>query len=180
LQVAALGSVPGAALFFSTYETMKGVIPRLHNYHYSSSQPLPDPVIHMSAAGVGEIVACLVRVPTEVIKQRYQAKLISQNDSLLSAITKIYQQNGILKGFYTGYLSTICREIPFSFIQFPLYEWMKVSLFLIVFLLPISSASLSAPCYFTFIFALSFFLPSFLFSFFLSFFLSFFAALLTT
>jgi solute carrier family 25 S-adenosylmethionine transporter 26 len=127
LQVAALGSVPGAALFFSTYETMKGVIPRFHNHYYSSRQPLPDPVVHMSAAGIGEIVACLVRVPTEVIKQRYQAKVISQNHSLIYAIKKIYQQNGILKGFYTGYLSTICREIPFSFIQFPLYEWMKVN-----------------------------------------------------
>ena len=86
----------------------------------------PAPVIHMTAAGIGEIVACLVRVPTEVVKQRYQAKIIS-SDSLSQAIWQIYKSQGILKGFYTGYLSTIFREIPFSFIQFPLYEWMKVS-----------------------------------------------------
>merc|ERR1712039_1013448 len=30
-----------------------------------------------------------------------------------------------MKGFYTGYGSTICRGIPFSLIQFPLWEYLK-------------------------------------------------------
>ena len=30
-----------------------------------------------------------------------------------------------LKGFYRGYTSTILREIPFSIIQFPLWEFFK-------------------------------------------------------
>lgn len=29
------------------------------------------------------------------------------------------------KGFYTGYMTTVAREIPFSFIQFPMWERMK-------------------------------------------------------
>jgi solute carrier family 25 S-adenosylmethionine transporter 26 len=31
-----------------------------------------------------------------------------------------------LRGFYRGYWSMIAREIPFSFIQFPLWEGLKV------------------------------------------------------
>eukprot|EP01040_Poterioochromonas_malhamensis_P003815 gene3815-4075_t len=124
LRVAALGSVPGAAFFFSTYETMKHTIPVLHQTFSPHSAPLPEPVIHMTAAGIGELVACLVRVPTDVVKQRYQAKMI-QSNSLTEAIATIYRQEGLRKGFYTGYFSTILRELPFSFIQFPLYEWMK-------------------------------------------------------
>jgi solute carrier family 25 (mitochondrial S-adenosylmethionine transporter), member 26 len=27
--------------------------------------------------------------------------------------------------FQKGYASTVCREIPFSFIEFPLWEWLK-------------------------------------------------------
>ncbi len=30
-----------------------------------------------------------------------------------------------IKGFYAGYISFIMREIPFSGIQFPLYEMLK-------------------------------------------------------
>ena len=30
-----------------------------------------------------------------------------------------------LRGFYRGYLTTVAREIPFSLIQFPLWEYLK-------------------------------------------------------
>lgn len=30
-------------------------------------------------------------------------------------------------GFYTGYLTTVVREVPFALIQFPLYEQLKVT-----------------------------------------------------
>ncbi len=33
-----------------------------------------------------------------------------------------------LTGMYRGYLSTVVREIPFSLIQFPLWEYLKVHL----------------------------------------------------
>jgi solute carrier family 25 S-adenosylmethionine transporter 26 len=29
-------------------------------------------------------------------------------------------------GFFTGYVATVMREMPFSAIQFPLYEGMKL------------------------------------------------------
>ena len=36
----------------------------------------------------------------------------------------ILKEEGAL-GFYRGYLVTITREIPFSIIQFPLWEYLK-------------------------------------------------------
>ena len=30
-----------------------------------------------------------------------------------------------LGGFYAGYMTTVLREIPFSFIQFPIWEGLK-------------------------------------------------------
>ena len=32
------------------------------------------------------------------------------------------------KGLYRGYMTTVSREIPFSFIQYPLWEYLKVSM----------------------------------------------------
>ena len=66
-------------------------------------------------------VACLVRVPVEVVKQRRQAY---QHSSSLSIIRSTYYGEGAI-GFYRGYLSTVVREIPFSLIQFPLWEYLK-------------------------------------------------------
>src|SRR5277367_1024857 len=61
LPAVAIGSVPGAGIFFLTYDTIKTVLAP----HFSSSVP-----VHMYAASCGEIAACLIRVPVEVVKQR--------------------------------------------------------------------------------------------------------------
>lgn len=119
LGVAAVGSAPGAALFFSSYETAKAIIP-------CGVPSLPTPMVHMCAASFGEVVACLVRVPTEVVKQRYQAKVVDNSKSLISNIMNLIKTEGVFGGLYRGFGITIMREIPFAWIQFPLYEWMKV------------------------------------------------------
>jgi solute carrier family 25 S-adenosylmethionine transporter 26 len=46
--------------------------------------------------------------------------------SMFKAIKEIYSHKGI-KGFYVGYFSLIMREIPFSSIQFPFYEVLKLA-----------------------------------------------------
>ncbi|XP_013785216.1 S-adenosylmethionine mitochondrial carrier protein-like isoform X2 [Limulus polyphemus] len=114
LASAATGSAPNAAAFFCTYEMVKqlgrGWVPMSF-----------EPVIHMGAASCGEVVACLVRVPVEVVKQRAQTRPELNSWSVLKRTLKT---EGIF-GLYRGYLSTVIREIPFSLIQFPLWEVFK-------------------------------------------------------
>ena len=84
----------------------------------------------MLAASAGEIAACAVRVPTEVVKQRAQAK---QHRSSLAAFQAILAQRfqigrvGMMKELYRGWGITVSREVPFTVIQFPLWEAMKKS-----------------------------------------------------
>ncbi|KAK9761427.1 S-adenosylmethionine transporter [Basidiobolus ranarum] len=114
LSSAVIGSAPGAAAFFVTYETLKVAL--------TGNATNESPFVHMAAASGGEISACFVRVPTEVIKQRMQTNQFSTMSATVKALIKT---DGIL-GFYRGYLSTVVREIPFTCIQFPLYERLKV------------------------------------------------------
>ncbi|KAG9290213.1 hypothetical protein G9A89_022189 [Geosiphon pyriformis] len=115
LSSAIIGSAPGASAFFVTYEYFKGTL----------ELKFPEPkyfiLIHSAAGSAGEVAACVVRVPTEVIKQRMQTK---QYHSTPSAIRAILTHEGVL-GLYRGYLSTVSREIPFTCLQFPLYEYLK-------------------------------------------------------
>jgi len=82
----------------------------------------------MLAASLGEIAACAVRVPTEVIKQRAQAK---QHPSSLAALTFVLRQREVhgighvWRELYRGWGITVVREVPFTVIQFPLWEAMK-------------------------------------------------------
>uniref|UniRef100_A0A914YL24 S-adenosylmethionine mitochondrial carrier protein n=1 Tax=Panagrolaimus superbus TaxID=310955 RepID=A0A914YL24_9BILA len=106
----AVGSAPGAALFFTTY--------------YAGKQVLKTESAWGDAfrASFAEMIACLIRVPTEIIKQRAQASTSQKSLSMIAR--NIYKTNGFL-GFYRGYSTTIMREIPFSFIEFPIWEFLK-------------------------------------------------------
>ncbi|XP_023932372.1 S-adenosylmethionine mitochondrial carrier protein [Lingula anatina] len=113
----AVGSAPGSALFFVSYEAVKDSLGRrLETEHL-------QPAVHMTAAACGEVAGCLARVPTEVVKQRAQA---NPSARVLDIFRTTLQQEGI-RGLYRGYTTTVLREIPFSFIQFPLWEIMKKS-----------------------------------------------------
>jgi len=82
----------------------------------------------MAAASLGEIAACAVRVPTEVVKQRAQALQHSSSLRALTAILSLRSSlgtTGIFRELYRGWTATILREVPFTVIQFPLWESMK-------------------------------------------------------
>lgn len=82
----------------------------------------------MVAASLGEVAACAVRVPTEVVKQRAQAL---QHPTSLATLQHILAQrhtNGfahVWRELYRGWSITIMREVPFTVIQFPLWEALK-------------------------------------------------------
>ncbi|KAH9511484.1 hypothetical protein DERF_009942 [Dermatophagoides farinae] len=111
------GSAPGAALFFITYESGKYLLSGQQCLHLDSRY---NSVAYMISASMGEIVACLVRVPVEVVKQRAQAFHMNS----VQVLQQTLRQSG-WPGLYRGYASTIMREIPFSMIQFSLWEHTK-------------------------------------------------------
>lgn len=86
---------------------------------------------------MGEVAACAVRVPTEVVKQRAQAGLFGGSSllALKDILALRYEsRNGVPKGYgsvirelYRGAGITIAREIPFTVLQFTMWEGMKGS-----------------------------------------------------
>ncbi|KAI1780600.1 mitochondrial carrier [Hypoxylon cercidicola] len=150
---AVVGSAPGAAFFFCTYEGVKGFLSRrrqqsglLGGGSSSSSRVDADdpvhgevpraggggweqPLEHMAAASLGEVAACAVRVPTEVVKQRAQAGLHGGSSAAaLAAILARYPSvgpRGVWRELYRGWGITVMREVPFTVVQFPLWEALK-------------------------------------------------------
>lgn len=130
---AVVGSAPGAAFFFCTYEGVKDVLSRARRRNEGSAaagkKTWAEPLEHMAAASLGEVAACAVRVPTEVVKQRAQAG--QHGGSSAGALRAILGQYGALgpagvwRELYRGWGITVMREVPFTVIQFPLWEALK-------------------------------------------------------
>mmetsp|Transcript_12143 Transcript_12143/g.25704 ORF Transcript_12143/g.25704 Transcript_12143/m.25704 type:complete len:309 (-) Transcript_12143:40-966(-) len=127
---AAAGSAPGAALFFSVYETSKPLV-RSAQERYGIAADRPE-VSHMVSASIGEAAACLVRVPTEVVKAAMQTNAKGSQTLASTVKTVLAEKSGdafvssVFGGLYRGYGITLMREIPFALIQFPIYERLKV------------------------------------------------------
>ncbi|RVX70687.1 hypothetical protein B0A52_05337 [Exophiala mesophila] len=125
LPSAMLGSMPSAASFFLVYDGVKRslIVPST-----SSSR---QTYVHMLASSMGEIAACAIRVPTEVVKQRAQAGLFGGSSLLaLKDILALQRTDGVttmVQELYRGGGVTIMREIPFTIIQFSLWEYFKTS-----------------------------------------------------
>ncbi|XP_037822443.1 S-adenosylmethionine mitochondrial carrier protein homolog [Lucilia sericata] len=120
LAPAAAGSAPTAALFFCAYENFKTLFSNVAGCTKNS------PYIHMISASSAEVLACLIRVPVEIAKQRRQTLGNKSQQGALQILWTAYKTEGLRKGVYRGFGSTIMREIPFSFIQFPLWEFFKL------------------------------------------------------
>ena len=123
------GSAPSGALFFVTYESIKSLLrgTRITNRQAAGGQ-WSEPLEHVTAASLGEIAACAVRVPTEVVKQRAQASQYKSSVAALRAIIELRPQigaPGVFREMYRGWNVTVMRDLPFTTIQFPLWEGMK-------------------------------------------------------
>ncbi|KAH0915820.1 hypothetical protein HID58_030266 [Brassica napus] len=105
------GVLPASALFVGVYEPTKQKLLKTLPDHLSA-------VAHLTAGAIGGLAASLIRVPTEVVKQRMQT---GQFASAPNAVRVIASQEGF-KGLYAGYRSFLLRDLPFDAIQFCIYE----------------------------------------------------------
>lgn len=120
-----LGSMPSAASFFVVYDGLKRTM--IHK----DMSTVRQAYVHMLASSLGEIAACAIRVPTEVVKQRAQAGLFGGSTLLalkdILGLRKTLGLSATILELYRGGAITIFREIPFTIIQFSLWEYTKTA-----------------------------------------------------
>lgn len=78
---------------------------------------------HILAASTGEIVSCIVRVPYEIIKMRAQTS--REKLKIFETARSIVAVEGFA-GLYRGFTSTVARDVPFSALQYPIWEYLKL------------------------------------------------------
>jgi solute carrier family 25 S-adenosylmethionine transporter 26 len=126
-------SLPAGA-FFTTYEASKSLFKNINPTLSGSSKPLiPDPFIHSAASSLSELVSCFILTPAEVLKQNAQMIRRPEHAKHSSAST-IFQRSvtlETLKHFkrpsqlWRGYTALAARNLPFTAMQFPMFEHMK-------------------------------------------------------
>lgn len=109
------GVLPASALFIGVYEPAKKKLLKMFPEDLSA-------LAHLAAGACGGLAASLIRVPTEVVKQRMQT---GQFASAPNAVRLIVASEGF-KGLYAGYGSFLLRDLPFDAMQFCIYEQLRI------------------------------------------------------
>ncbi|KAG2157847.1 mitochondrial carrier domain-containing protein [Suillus bovinus] len=110
-----LGAGPAHAVHFGTYEVMK----ELAGGNAAGNQWLATSLAGASAT----IASDALMNPFDVIKQRMQVHQ-SEFRSVFTAMRVVYQTEG-LSAFYVSYPTTLTMSVPFTAVQFTVYEHMK-------------------------------------------------------
>ncbi|WOL08136.1 S-adenosylmethionine carrier 1, chloroplastic/mitochondrial-like [Canna indica] len=104
-----------SAIFVGVYEPAKQKLLKVFPENLSA-------FAHLTAGAIGGAASSIIRVPTEVVKQRMQT---GQFTSAPSAVRLIVAKEGF-RGLYAGYSSFLLRDLPFDAIQFCLYEQLRI------------------------------------------------------
>ncbi|TAQ88551.1 hypothetical protein B7494_g3167 [Chlorociboria aeruginascens] len=124
------GSKAGA--FFTTYEGVKSVLTKVNPTSSRSETPLiPQPFIHSTASSIAELVSCLILTPAEVLKQN--AQMIRKGSSTSSVFGPSVTFQALEKfkrpsQLWRGYTALAARNLPFTAMQFPMLEHLKISI----------------------------------------------------
>ncbi|KAK3943241.1 mitochondrial carrier domain-containing protein [Diplogelasinospora grovesii] len=118
-------TLPAAGIFFITYESAKPV--------FGSALPssFPQAIVHALASGSAELASCTVLTPAEVIKQN--AQMLRQSDhghagrsTSAEALRMVWRsEGGAVRNLWTGYTALAARNLPFTAMQFPLFEYFR-------------------------------------------------------
>ncbi|KAH8808328.1 mitochondrial carrier protein-like protein [Xylogone sp. PMI_703] len=129
-------TIPSSGAFFTTYEAMKSILNRINPILNSSGLgSVPQPFIHSAASATAELVSCFILTPAEVLKQNAQM-IRRPAPSSASKPSTIFQPSvtlQVLKHFkkpsqlWRGYTALAARNLPFTALQFPMFEHLKVA-----------------------------------------------------
>ncbi|OJK00447.1 hypothetical protein ASPACDRAFT_43034 [Aspergillus aculeatus ATCC 16872] len=132
-----LATIPASGAFFTTYEASKQALTHLFtkttttNQTQSQKLTLPTPFLHSLASCTAEAVSCFILTPAEVLKQN--AQIVNSASTSTSTSTKPKNITlTILHRFrhrpwklWSGYTALLGRNLPFTGIQFPIFEFVK-------------------------------------------------------
>ena len=128
-----LVTIPSSGAFFTTYEALKSSISG--SVPPNSTLYLPEPAIHAVSSGGAELVSCAILTPAEVLKQN--AQMVQQQQQQYRKGRGHFRSSRhptlqVLQDFrshptklFRGYTALAARNLPFTGLQFPLFEHLK-------------------------------------------------------
>lgn len=83
-------------------------------------------MVHAGASSLAELVSCAILTPAEVIKQN--AQMVTAGSSTNATIQTLSKFRSNPSALWRGYTALAGRNLPFTAMQFPMFERLKVAI----------------------------------------------------
>ncbi|KAI9683170.1 MAG: hypothetical protein M1829_005961 [Trizodia sp. TS-e1964] len=136
-----LATIPASGVFFITYEATKNIFDG-SSFQGSGKQAIPQPLVNCLASSTAELASCLILAPAEVLKQNTQMVIqppSPKGPNSFAAVGNMFAGSATWKAlhrfknptqFWRGYTALAARNLPFTAMQFPLFEHLKSLLYI--------------------------------------------------
>ncbi|KAJ4367581.1 hypothetical protein N0V83_007165 [Neocucurbitaria cava] len=121
-----IATLPSSGAFFTTYERTKALFTRLNATSSSPNGLLPIAAVHAGASSLAELVSCAILTPAEVIKQN--AQMVSHGSPTNATLQTLSKFKSNPLALWRGYAALAGRNLPFTAMQFPMFEKLKVTI----------------------------------------------------
>ena len=91
---------------------------------------MSDAKVCAASSAIARTVQSVLSNPIIIIKTRYEVVGFNEYNSIYDACRKIYRCEG-MGGFWTGLKVSLIRDVPFSGIFYPIYNWFKQNMLLL-------------------------------------------------
>ena len=117
-----IATLPSSGAFFTTYEGIKSILGEANHKGH-----VPVPLVHAAASGAAELVSCAILTPAEVIKQNAQMVDNSNKDRprVNATLQTLHRFRSNPLALWRGYAALAGRNLPFTAMQFPMFEQIK-------------------------------------------------------
>jgi len=130
-------AIPTTMLYFTAYEQLKAMLNKPYveykekmsvltpNLPTSDTETAVDtsPLVSLTAGGLARIVAVTAVNPLELVRTKMQAQRMPLYQ-VKSCLKDLVATKGVL-GLWSGYTATLLRDVPFSALYWPLYEYTR-------------------------------------------------------
>ncbi|KAF2842316.1 mitochondrial carrier protein [Patellaria atrata CBS 101060] len=133
-----IATLPSSGAFFTSYEGVKSLLtthnptiarsPLFPSHATAPTHLLPQPLIHSLASSLAELVSCAILTPAEVIKQNAQMVDRTHSSSANATLQTLSKFRSNPLALWRGYTALAGRNLPFTALQFPMFEGLKTRL----------------------------------------------------
>ncbi|KAJ8906507.1 hypothetical protein NDN08_003000 [Rhodosorus marinus] len=107
---------PAHAVHFAAFEQFKQELRKVMGHQ--------NPLATGAAGGLATMISEGIMVPLDVVKQRQQISSKKHARTISESVRYIYREHG-LGAFYAGYRTSLLMAIPFTTVQYSVYEFAK-------------------------------------------------------